>query len=107
MSNIINEIVEALNEKKAEEIDVFTDDNRSYILANSLNGKHTVALVYHLKKSFSIGNMDMDVSDEWGIVMIENVEVHIMIPEYRQRYSLETLIDERRKLKQVTEWYVE
>ena len=103
MSNIINEIVEALNEKKVEEIEVLTDDDRYYILANSLNGKHTLALLYHLKEIFSIENMD--ASDEWGIVMIENVEVHIMIPEYRQRYSLESLINERAKPKQVTEWY--
>ncbi len=101
MSNIIEEIVETLNERKAEEIAVFTDDNRSYILANSLTGKHTLALVYHLKESFSIENMD--ASDEWGIVMIENVEIHIMIPEYRQKYSIDMLIKERIQQEQVVD----
>ncbi|MEA1953380.1 MAG: nicotinate (nicotinamide) nucleotide adenylyltransferase [Campylobacterota bacterium] len=98
----IEQIVKILDDKKAEEIEVFNLDNADYIakrvvIANSLNGKHTIALFEHLKKALKErGNtfLASDVSDDWVVADMGDILIHIMIPEYRQRYSIETFLSE-------------
>jgi len=98
----IESIVKILDEKKAEEIEVFNLDDADYIadrvvIANSLNLKHTQALFDHLKEGLRpIGEVFLhsDVSDEWIVADLGDILIHIMIPEYRQRYSLETFLSE-------------
>lgn len=98
----IENIVQILDEKKAEEIEVFNLDDADYIadrvvIANSLNLKHTQALFEHLKSELRPKGeefMHADMSDEWIVADLGDILVHIMIPEYRQRYSLETFLSE-------------
>lgn len=95
-------IVKILDDKKAEEIEVFNLDDADYIakrvvIANSLNGKHTLALFDHLKrelKSQGDSFLASDATDEWAVADLGDILIHIMIPEYRQRYSLETFLSE-------------
>ena len=109
----INNIVNLLDEKKAEEIEVFNLADADYIadrvvIANSLNLKHTQALFDQLKDALKpLGEefLHADMSDEWIVADLGDILVHIMIPEYRQRYSLETflneLLDKQKKSKEV------
>jgi nicotinate-nucleotide adenylyltransferase len=98
----ISGIVKILDDKKAEEIEVFNLEDADYIakrvvIANSLNGKHTLALFDHLKKELKAQGdafLASDTSDEWAVGDLGDILVHIMIPEYRQRYSLETFLSE-------------
>jgi len=98
----IEHIVKILDEKKAEEIEVFNLKEADYIsnyviIANSLNGKHTVALFDHLKKDLKpMGEtfLATDISDDWVVADLGDILIHIMVPEYRQRYSLETFLSE-------------
>lgn len=98
----IENIVKVLDEKKAEEIEVFNLDDADYIadrvvIANSLNLKHTQALFEQLKETLKPKGetfLHADTSDEWVVVDLGDILVHIMIPEYRQRYSLETFLNE-------------
>jgi len=98
----IENIIKILDEKKAEEIEVFNLDDADYIadrvvIANSLNLKHTQALFDHLKEGLRpLGEtfLHSDVSDEWIVADLGDILIHIMIPEYRQRYSLETFLSE-------------
>ena len=95
-------IVKILDDKKAEDIEVFNLDDADYIakrvvIANSLNGKHTLALFDHLKrelKSQGDSFLASDATDEWAVADLGDILIHIMIPEYRQRYSLETFLSE-------------
>ena len=95
-------IVKILDDKKAEEIEVFNLEDADYIakrvvIANSLNGKHTLALFDHLKKELKEQGDEFlasDSSDEWAVADLGDILIHIMIPEYRQRYSLETFLSE-------------
>jgi nicotinate-nucleotide adenylyltransferase len=95
-------IVKLLDDKKAEEIEVFNLEDADYIakrvvIANSLNGKHTLALFDHLKtelKKHGDTFLASDSSDEWAVADLGDILIHIMIPEYRQRYSLETFLNE-------------
>lgn len=98
----IANIVNILDDKKAEEIEVFNLDDADYIakrvvIANSLNGKHTLALFDHLKKELKQQGetfIASDATDEWTVADLGDILIHIMIPEYRQRYSLETFLNE-------------
>lgn len=98
----IEAIVTLLDDKKAEEIEVFNLDNADYmakrvVIANSLNGKHTQALFDHLKRELKPKGEEFlatDVSDEWTVADLGDILIHIMIPEYRQRYSLEAFLNE-------------
>ena len=102
MEERVENIVNILDDKKAEEIEVFNLDNADYIakrviIANSLNAKHTTALFDHLKKELKEKEETFfasDVSDEWAVGDLGDILIHIMIPEYRQRYSLEQFLSE-------------
>ena len=98
----IDRIVTLLDEKKAEEIEVFNLDEADYIadrvvIANSLNLKHTQALFDQLKEQLKPQGetfLHADMSDEWIVADLGDILIHIMIPEYRQRYSLERFLSE-------------
>ena len=98
----IANIVKVLDEKKAEEIEVFNLDDADYIatkvvIANSLNPKHTIALYDSLKdelKPKGESFLHADISDEWVVADLGDILIHIMVPEYRQRYSLEEFLNE-------------
>ncbi len=98
----VDNIVAILDEKKAEDIEVFNLDDADYIakrviIANSLNGKHTLALADHLKKGLKAHGdtfLAADISDDWVVADLGDILIHIMVPEYRQRYSLETFLAE-------------
>jgi nicotinate-nucleotide adenylyltransferase len=98
----VENIVNILDDKKAEEIEVFNLEEADYIakrvvIANSLNGKHTLALYDHLKVGLKVYGdtfLASDASDEWVVADLGDILIHIMIPEYRQRYSLEQFLSE-------------
>lgn len=98
----IKNIVNILDDKKADDIEVFNLEDSDYIakrvvIANSLNGKHTLALADHLKKGLKeYGDtiLASDISDDWAVSDLGDILIHIMIPEYRQRYSLEQFLSE-------------
>ena len=98
----INNIVKVLDDKKAEDIEVFNLDDADYIasrvvIANSLNSKHTLALYDSLKDELKPKGeqfLHSDISDDWAVADLGDILVHIMIPEYRQRYSLEEFLNE-------------
>ena len=98
----IENIVTVLDNNKAEEIEVFNLDNADYVakrvvIANSLNGKHTQALFDHLKRELKPKGeqfLATDETEEWTVADLGDILIHIMIPEYRQRYSLEQFLNE-------------
>ena len=98
----VDTIVDRLDTKKATDIEVFDLADTDYIakaviLANSLGGKHTAALLDHLKEDLKpLGEtfLGTDESDEWIVADLGDILIHIMTPEYRQRYSLETFLEE-------------
>ncbi len=98
----VENIVKILDEKKAEDIEVFNLDDTDYIakkvvIANSLGGKHTSALYDYLKTELKPKGeifVSSDISDEWVATDLGDIIIHIMIPQYRQRYSLEEFLSE-------------
>jgi len=96
----VDNIVEILDSKKAEEIEVFDLSKSDYIakeviIANSFGGKHTVALYEHLKTELKPKGEEFlgsDQSDDWVVIDLGDIIVHIMTPAYREKYSLEEFL---------------
>lgn len=98
----VQKIVDILDDKKANTIEVLDLSGADYIsdrviIANSLNGKHTIALFEYLKKDLRNNGEDFlasDTTDEWSVGDLGDILVHIMIPDYRAKYSLEVFLKE-------------
>ena len=98
----IDRIVTELDNKKAEEIEAFNLEDVEYIvkrvvLANSLGGKHSSSLAQHLKDELKpLGEefLHIDESDEWVVIDMGDILVHIMSSQARQTYSLEEFLTE-------------
>jgi len=100
-------IVNFLDQKKAEEIEVFNLEDSDYIakaviLANSLGGKHTIALYDNLRveiKTLGEKLMGADESDDWVVVDLGDIMIHLMTPQYRMRYSIEEFLKDLKEGK--------
>jgi len=98
----IERIVTLLDTKKAEDIEVFDLEKVEYIakrvvLANSLGGKHAAALADHLKTELKpLGEefLHIDDTEDWVVIDMGDILIHIMSTTYRQKYSLEEFLTE-------------
>ncbi|KIM02445.1 MAG: oligomerization domain protein [Sulfurovum sp. FS06-10] len=99
MQNRIEKIVSVLDTNKAEAIEVFDLRNKNYfvsyaIIASSLGTKHTVALLNHLKTALKPEEtfINIDESGDWIVIDLGDILIHIMTPEYRVKYDMETFL---------------
>jgi ribosome silencing factor RsfS/YbeB/iojap len=107
LNSKIEKIVALLDEKKGEEIEVFNLEDSDYIakvvvLVNSLGGKHTSALYDNLRVFFREQGekiLGADESDDWIVVDLGDILIHIMTPQYRMRYSIEEFLKELKEGK--------
>jgi ribosome-associated protein len=97
----LEKIIDVLDSNKADAIELFDLRERDYfvdyvIIASSLGERHTVALLDHLKKSLKPEEnfVHIDESDQWVVADLGDVLIHIMTPEYRSRYDMETFLQE-------------
>ena len=101
MKTRIDKITAVLDKHKAENIEVFDLHDKNYIvdvavIASSLGEKHTLALLDHLKKELKPQERFnyVDESGDWVVVDLGDILIHIMTPEYRTKYDLETFLSE-------------
>jgi len=99
MKNRIEKITDVLDKNKAESIEVFDLRDKNYfvdyaIIASSLGTKHTVALLEHLKKDLKPAEQfnHVDESGDWIVVDLGDILIHLMTPEYRVRYDMESFL---------------
>ncbi|NKQ40913.1 MAG: ribosome silencing factor [Sulfurovum sp.] len=100
MKDRVDAIVNILDSKKAEEIEVFDLSDTDYIakevvIANSFGGKHTIALYEHLKNKLKPKGeqfLGAEESNDWVVVDLGDIIVHIMTPAYREHYSIEEFL---------------
>ncbi len=104
----IERIVSELDKKKASEIEVFDLEKVDYIakrvvLTTSLGGKHSTSLAQHLKDELRpLGEefLHIDESEDWVVIDMGDILIHIMNSEARQTYSLEEFLTEVGNRKQ-------
>jgi len=95
-------IVTLLDEKKADELEVFNLDEVDYIakrvvIANAISSKHAAALADQLKEALKpLGEefLHVDESDEWVVVDLGDILIHLMTSEARRTYSIEEFLSE-------------
>jgi ribosome-associated protein len=99
MQKRIETITAVLDKHKAEAIEVFDLKERDYfvdavIIASSLGTRHTEALLDHLKREIKPAEqfLGVDQSDEWIVVDLGDILIHLMTPEYRVKYDMETFL---------------
>jgi ribosome-associated protein len=109
MQDRINKIVNVLDTNKAEAIEVFDLRGRDYfvdyvIIASSLGIRHTEALLDHLKRGLKPEEkfLGSDESGEWIAVDLGDILIHVMTPEYRSRYDLESFLTSIHKNEEIS-----
>jgi nicotinate-nucleotide adenylyltransferase len=101
MEQRVENITQVLDKHKAEAIEVFDLREKDYfvdfaIIASSLGQKHTTALLDHLKKELKPAETfnNVDESGDWVVIDLGDILIHIMTPEYRVKYDMETFLSE-------------
>ena len=101
MEQRVEKITEVLDKNKAEKIEAFDLREKDYfvdfaIIASSLGQKHTLALLDHLKKELKPEEHfnNVDESGDWIVVDLGDILIHIMTPEYRTKYDMESFLAE-------------
>ena len=101
MQKRVEKIIHVLDKNKAEGIEVFDLRSKNYfvdyaIIASSLGPKHTVALLDYLRKDLKPAEKfnHVDESPEWIVIDLGDILVHIMTPEYRVKYDMESFLSE-------------
>jgi ribosome-associated protein len=99
MEKRIEKITSVLDKNKAENIEVFDLKGKNYfvdyaIIVSSLGSKHTLALLDHLKKDLKPAEHfnNVDESSDWVVVDLGDILIHIMTPEYRVKYDMESFL---------------
>jgi len=100
MEQRIKRIVDVLDSKKAENIEVFDLTEKGYItsqviIATALNNKHSLALLSHLKDELKPAGEEFVRTEEdgdWTIVDLGDILIHIMTQSHRDTYSLEQFL---------------
>ena len=95
-------IVQFLDEKKADELEVFNLDEVEYIakrvvIANAISSKHAAALADQLKKELKpLGEkfLHVDESEDWVVIDLGDILIHLMTSDTRQFYSMEEFLSE-------------
>jgi ribosome-associated protein len=98
----IENIVQILDEKKAENIEIADLTGKGYIadkviIATTLNSKHAFSLVNYLKEELKpMGEefLRIDDSDDWTIIDLGDLMIHLMSEQYREKYQLEEFLAE-------------
>ncbi len=102
MSNRLEKIEQVLNEKKAENIEIIDLTSKDYIvdyvvIATTLNPKHAFALLNYLKTDLKpLGEefLRIDDDDEWTIIDLGDIFIHLISEKYREKYSIEEFLSE-------------
>jgi ribosome-associated protein len=101
MNPRIEKISAILDQNKAEAIEVFDLNGSDYfadyvVIASSLGERHTIALLDHLKRGLKPDEqfLYVDESGDWVAIDLGDILIHILTPQYRLKYDLESFLNE-------------
>ena len=98
----MDKIAHLLNEKKAEDVEVIDLTSKEYIvdyvvIATTLNSKHGFSLLTYLKEELKPQGEEflrVEEDDNWTIIDLGDIFIHLISEEYREKYSLEEFLSE-------------
>ena len=102
MNTRLENIREILDSKKAENIEIIDLTSKDYIvdyvvIATTLNPKHGYALLNYLRTDLKPTGEEflrVDEDDEWTIIDLGDMFIHLMSEKYRNKYSLEEFLSQ-------------
>ena len=102
MNKRLERIEKILNEKKAENIEIIDLTSKDYIvdfvvIATTLNSKHAFALLNYLKNELKPEGEEflrVDDDDDWTIIDLGDIFIHLISEKYREKYSIEEFLSE-------------
>ena len=98
-------IAEILNKKKAEDVQIIDMEGREYIakfvvIATMLTARHAASLIEELKsvlKPLGEEFLAIESGDEWSVVDLGDIIVHLISEAYRAKYNIEDFLDKLKK----------
>ncbi|WP_297195079.1 ribosome silencing factor [uncultured Campylobacter sp.] len=105
MMKRVEKIVKILEDKKAENIEILDMRDSEYfvsfvVLATTLAQKHAASLIDELKTKLKADNesfLNIESSDEWTVLDLGDVLIHLLSEEYREFYDLESFLKSLKK----------
>lgn len=102
MNTRLENIRKILDDKKAENIEIIDLTSKDYIvdyvvIATTLNPKHGFALLNYLRTDLKPEGEEflrVDEDDDWTIIDLGDMFIHLMSEKYRTKYSLEEFLSE-------------
>ena len=100
----IAKIKNLLDEKKALDIMDYDLKDTNYfvdyvVVATTMADKHGHALLDHLKKNLKPHEefLGVDESDDWILIDLGDILIHLMSEEYRAKYQMDEFLREIKK----------
>jgi ribosome silencing factor RsfS/YbeB/iojap len=100
MKERIVKIVNILDDKKALDIESFDTKESDYftdavVIATTMGEKHGYALLNELKSKLKPEEefLAIEESDDWTVVDLGDILIHLMSEEYRAKYKLEEFLE--------------
>ena len=105
MENRIKRIIQILDDKKAENIENINLTGKQYlvdqvVIATTLNSKHAFSLITYLKEQLKPEGEEflrVDENEDWTIIDLGDILIHLMSEKYRDKYQIEEFLDEIQK----------
>ncbi|MWV62082.1 ribosome silencing factor [Helicobacter saguini] len=103
---VLDSIIEILDSKKASDINVLDLQGKGYIsqfvvIATSMAGKHSLALLEYLKEGLKPLGAKFyavdDSSEDWIIIDLGEIMVHIFTENHRNKYNLDEFLEKNFK----------
>ncbi len=107
MNSRIQNIKAILEDKKADDVEIFDLTSKDYlvdyvVIATTLNPKHANALLDYLKidlKPKGEEFLRVDEDDNWTVIDLGDIFVHLMSEKYREKYNIEEFLESFAKQK--------
>ena len=102
MKDRVAVITELLDAKKAENIECFDMRGKDYfvdlvIIATTMGEKHALSLIDELKaalKPLGESFLNLQSSEEWCVIDLGDILIHLLSETYRSKYNIEELLEE-------------
>ena len=102
----MQKIAKILDDKKALDVEIFDLSDKDYfvdgvVIATTMGQKHGFALLDELKKQLKPDEefLFIDESDDWTVIDLGDILIHLMSEEYRAKYQLEEFLKKFDKAK--------
>lgn len=108
MQERINNIVQILDDKKADLIETFDMQDKDYfvkfvVIATTMGERHALSLIDDLKtnlKSKGEEFLNIESSEEWTVLDLGDILIHLMSETYRAKYNIEEILKSLNKENQ-------